>query len=85
MICIVCMRKRNANPKKVPFQGTHPDIFQATGTEKATLLAAAKDLVTNLTYDQIDTHIDNIFANLNSDQKNSLKKLYKMTLYLAKK
>ena len=71
--------------EKVPWTSTHPDIFPATGAEAINLKAAAKDLVENLTYDDIDDHIDNVFSNLNTDQKNSLKKLYKVVLFLAKR
>lgn len=42
-------------------------------------------LIQNLTYDDIDTHINNVFGNLSANQKASLKRLYKAVLYLAKK
>jgi len=49
------------------------------------LKAQAKDIIGNLTYDQILIHIDNVFAALSTEQKTSLKKLYCTVLYLAKK
>lgn len=49
------------------------------------LLSELKDLVDNLSYAQIDAHIDNVFGTLNATQKNSLKRLYKSVLFLAKK
>jgi hypothetical protein len=45
----------------------------------------AKSMVEDLTYIKIDNHIENVFGGLSSDQKESLKKLYKSVLYLAKK
>lgn len=33
---------------------------------------------------QIDSHIDAVFSNLNADQKSSLKKLYKIVLFIGK-
>jgi hypothetical protein len=63
-------------------------------TEKAALTAGLRDnkdlrlelvdLVTNLTYTKIDKHIETVFYNLNAAQEASLKKLYKVVLYLAK-
>ena len=70
---------------KVPWTSTHPDIFPATGEEKSNLLVAAQDLVGSLTCSDIDDHIDNTFGVLSTPQKNSLKKLYKVVLYLAKR
>lgn len=40
--------------------------------------------VKDLTYSKIDTHINNVFGALTTAQKESLKKLYKCVLYLAK-
>ena len=42
-------------------------------------------LVENLSYTNINTHIDNTFSNLSLNQKTSLKNLYKVVLYLAKR
>jgi hypothetical protein len=70
---------------KILWTNTHPDIISASGTEKANLLAAAKDLTSSLTYNDVDNHIETVFGNLNVAQQNSLKKLYKVVLYLAKK
>lgn len=70
---------------KVPWTNQHPDIIPASGTEEANLLAAAKDLISSLTYNDIDDHIETVFDNLNVAQQNSLKKLYKVVLYLVKK
>jgi hypothetical protein len=73
------------SPEEVPWVSTHPDIYPASGVELSTLLAAMQDLVNSLSYDQIDTHIDNTFTSLTTGEKNSLKKVYKAVLYLAKK
>lgn len=70
---------------KILWTNTHPDIISASGTEKANLLVAAKDLTSSLTYNDVDNHIETVFGNLNVAQQNSLKKLYKVVLYLAKK
>jgi hypothetical protein len=70
---------------KVPWTNQHPDIISASGTEKANLLAAAKDLVSSLTYNDIDNHIETVFGNLNAAQQNSLKKLYKVVLYSVRR
>lgn len=43
-----------------------------------------KEMVQNLTFDKIDIHIENVFGNLNTAQKNSLEKLFKVVLLLAK-
>ena len=71
--------------EKVAWTGKHPDIITASGTEKANLLTAAKDLVSSLTYNDIDSHIETVFGNLNVAQQNSLKKLYKAVLYSIKR
>ncbi len=70
---------------KVPWTNQHPDIVAASGTEKTNLLAAAKDLISSLSYSDIDNHIETVFSNLNAAQQNSLKKLYKVVLYSVKK
>ena len=49
------------------------------------LRQVAKQLVQDLTFADIDTHIDNVFGNLNAAQKTSLKRVYKVVLLLAKK
>lgn len=72
-------------PTEVPWVSTHPNVFPATGTEASMLLTAIKDLVNAITYDQIDTHIDNTFTSLTAGERASLKKVYKAVLYLAKK
>lgn len=71
--------------EKVPWVNQHPNIIPASGTEKTNLLEAAKNLVDSLTFDDIDSHIETVFSNLNVTQQNSLKNLYKVVLYLAKK
>lgn len=38
-----------------------------------------------LTYDQIDAHIDTVFGALNAAQKTSLKRLYRVVLFLCKR
>jgi len=70
--------------EKIPWTQTHPDIFPATPAEKTTMLSNIKDLLDNLTYSDLDDHIDTVFSNLNTAQKNSLKKLYKAVFYLLK-
>lgn len=42
-------------------------------------------MLNDLSYNKIDSHIENVFKNLNDAQKLSLKRLYKIVLYLAKK
>jgi len=49
------------------------------------LRSQARDLVVNLTYQDVLNHIDNVFGGLSTEQKASLKKLYCAVLYLAKK
>jgi len=48
---------------------------------KADLIAMVEDL----TYAKINKHIDSTFATLTEGQRQSLKKLYKVVLFLAKK
>jgi hypothetical protein len=71
-----------------PMTGEEIDQYKAAGKadrlENRELRASAKELVNSLTYSDIDTHIDNVFGSLNTAQKNSLKKLYKAVLFLAK-
>jgi hypothetical protein len=71
--------------EKVTWTNKHPDIISASGSEKDNLLASAKELADTLTFDNIDTHIETVFGNLNVAQQNSLKKLYKVVLYLVRK
>ena len=52
--------------------------------EHLSLKAEAKALIDSLTYDKIDQHIDNVFGALSTAQKDSLKRLYKAVLFLAK-
>ncbi len=54
-------------------------------TDSRNLKAEARDIIQNLSYADIGTHIDTVFAALTTAQKNSLKKLYRAVLYLAKK
>lgn len=61
------------------------DQENAEKTEIGALRQEMEDLVTSLSYAEIDTHIDNVFGALSDPQKNSLKKLYKVVLFLAKK
>ena len=44
-----------------------------------------KSFVEDLTFADINQHIDNVFGSLNAVQKTSLKRLYKAVLYLSKK
>ena len=71
--------------EKVPWVSTHPDFPTASGEERETMVADAKALIANLSYADIDAHIETIFSNLSVVQKASLKKLYKATLFLLKK
>jgi hypothetical protein len=57
---------------------------KADQLENRELRASAKQLVQSLTYSDINTHIDTVFGALTTAQKNSLKKLYKAVLFLAK-
>ncbi len=56
-----------------------------TMTDNRNLKAELKEMVSNLKFGQVDQHIDNVFGQLNTGQKASLKKLYKTVLFLAKK
>jgi len=56
----------------------------AVDSENDNLKQELTDLVASLSYTNIDTHIDNIFSNLSTEQKNSLKRLYKVVLHIAK-
>jgi len=42
------------------------------------------DLIRNLKFSDIDQHIENTFGSLNTQQKASLKKLYKAVLFIGK-
>ena len=53
-------------------------------TEQSQMQADIVDLVSNLSYADIDNHIDNVYGSLSVAQKASLKKLYKAVLYLLK-
>ena len=44
-----------------------------------------RSFLADISYEKIDVHIDNIFPNLDEAQKNYLKKLSKLVLYLEKK
>jgi hypothetical protein len=61
-------------------QGLQDDM-----ADNKNLRAEARDLIQSLSFAEIDTHIDNVFGALTTAQKNSLKKLYRTVLYLAKK
>lgn len=43
------------------------------------------ELVASLNYDQIPIHVENVFGNLSTDQKTTLKAMMYVLLYLAKK
>jgi hypothetical protein len=43
------------------------------------------DLIRNLQLSDIDQHIENVFGSLNTQQKTSLKRLYKAVLFIGKK
>ena len=61
------------------------DDRKALALDNRRLRGQLKEMVQDMTFDKIDTHINNVFGNLNTAQKNSLKKLYKVVLALAKK
>ena len=54
-------------------------------TDNRNLKDELRQLVDDLTYAKIDTHIDNVFGALTAAQKSSLKRLYKVVLFLAKR
>jgi hypothetical protein len=58
---------------------------QAFTLDNRRLRGQLKEMVQDMTFDKIDIHIDNVFGNLDTAQKNSLKKLYKVVLALGKK
>ncbi|MHA2086071.1 MAG: hypothetical protein ACXABD_20190 [Candidatus Thorarchaeota archaeon] len=62
----------------------HQAAKKALTLDNRRLRGQLKDMVKTMTFDKIDTNIDTVFGNLNTAQKNSLKKLYKVTLLLAK-
>lgn len=70
---------------KIPWTNKHPDIISVGGTERQDMITAAKDMIASLSFSDIDDHIDMVFGNLSTVQKNSLKKLYKATLFLLRK
>lgn len=53
-------------------------------TENNSLLADLANLVDTMSYADIETHINNVFGSLSTEQKGSLIKLYRTVLYLAK-
>lgn len=61
------------------------DDRRAFTLDNRRLRGQLKEMVQDMTFDKIDTHIDNVFGNLDTAQKNSLKKLYKVVLALGKK
>jgi hypothetical protein len=58
----------------------HDDIV-----DNKNLKGELQGLLTDLTYAKIDQHIDNVFGALTGAQKISLKRLYKVVLFLAKR
>lgn len=54
------------------------DEFKTKQDERLSFLA-------DISYQKIDAHIDNLFPNLNVAQRNYLKKLSKVVLYLERK
>lgn len=60
------------------------DQEEADEQERMSLLAEKQALIASLTFADIDNHIENVFGSLNANQKTSLKRLYKVVLYLAK-
>jgi len=49
------------------------------------LKAELVELIDSLSFQKITDHIDTVFGGLNNAQRNSLKRVYKVVLYLAKK
>lgn len=68
---------RKAKNADQAFDPADVETEQSAVEEKLAEIAA-------MSYEQIDTHIDNTFGNLNAAQKTSLKKLYKAVLALIK-
>ncbi len=62
---------------------TNPVIVEEVAANRTIALQRLAEIST-MTYGQIDTHIDNVFAGLSAAQKTSLKKLYKAVLALIK-
>ena len=60
------------------------DWYTNDPIENENLRTALADLVDSLKFAQVDTHIDTVFSNLSTAQKNSLKKLYKAVLCVGK-
>jgi hypothetical protein len=52
--------------------------------DNRSLKAEAIAFASELTYDQIDAHVETIFGSLNTAQKGSLKRLYGAVLFLTK-
>jgi hypothetical protein len=70
---------------KTPQEQTDEQTAKADNQiDNRTLKAELRTLVSDLTYAKIDTHIDNVFGGLTTAQKTSLKRLYKVVLFLAK-
>ena len=59
--------------------------WNARAVESDGLLTSAKDFANNLTFADVNNHIDTVFSNLADSQKTSLKKLYIAVLFLLKK
>jgi hypothetical protein len=62
----------------------HKTAQKADKLENRELRAAAKEFVQELTFQDINTIVDNLFGGLSVGQRNYLKKLSKGVLYLAK-
>ena len=60
------------------------DWFENEPIENENLRTALADLVDNLSFSQVDTHIGNTFGNLSAGQRSSLNKLYKAVLCIGK-
>ncbi len=61
------------------------DDRKALALDNRRLRVELKEMVQDLTFDKIDANIDNVFGNLNTAQKNTLKKLFYVVLALGKK
>ena len=57
-------------------------VRQKQANARAAIIASG---IANLTYAQIDTHVEDTFSGLTADQKTSLKKLYKSVLAIMKR
>lgn len=58
---------------------------QSNTRENRRLFIELAQMVTALSFEDIDSNIDTVFGGLNKAQRTSLKQLYKVVLYLAKK